>query len=575
MAVAQRELQHIAGTGSYTRTYTYGGTDNRLQSTTVDIAAPTVYIYNYDARGNMTSMPHLSIMNWNASNELSSIESGDATHYQYSGGQRMRKYTDKGAIKDERIYFGNFEIYRKFTGTPLAIDIERSTVHISDDTGRIAMLEVLNEDYGDDGSEAILSRYIYSNHLQSASLELDENADIISYEEYHPYGTTAYQALSGTINAIAKRYRYTGKERDEESGLYYHGARYYVPWLCRWCASDPLENEFSGRSPYCYGDNHPINFNDPDGKQEQTQVNQQWHPPLKEKENVSKEWDASIESVFGSEYIPYQESLTEIVITGKAAPKAKPAITNEKANEIVQTSPSLININELLHPTSGSQSLPFKLPHLPAMETATQPNIKTKKNRNKNRKDDTETNIINMMSDPETVEALKYASAKTGVALADLMTMAIIESHGDKNIGTNKHGYVGLMQLGKPAIDDITPNHPEITMNSITNDVKMNALAGALYWKRNENSLRKYNIPSNLFNQYMAHQQGARGFSRLLKQLRIDPNAPLTEKQKPNMPGDYFKKHAGEKVTQQMFYNAWVEKLGRFENKVKAYLLNH
>jgi len=97
-----------------------------------------------------------------------------------------------------------------------------------------------------------LTRYIYSNHLQSASLELDEFAEIISYEEYHPYGTTAYQAKSSTINAVAKRYRYTGKERDEESGLYYHGARYYVPWLCRSCASDPLESKYAGWSPYHY-----------------------------------------------------------------------------------------------------------------------------------------------------------------------------------------------------------------------------------------------------------------------------------------------------------------------------------
>jgi len=63
-----------------------------------------------------------------------------------------------------------------------------------------------------------LTRYVYSNHLQSASLELDEYAEIISYEEYHPYGTTAFQARNASINAVAKRYRYTGKEQDDESG---------------------------------------------------------------------------------------------------------------------------------------------------------------------------------------------------------------------------------------------------------------------------------------------------------------------------------------------------------------------
>ena len=109
-------------------------------------------------------------------------------------------------------------------------------MHVSDDTDNIAMREkrTVGSAADDHDTDPLLTRYIYSNHLQSASLELDENAEVISYEEYHPYGTTAYQASNSAINAVAKRYRYTGKERDDESGLYYHGARYYIPWLCRW-----------------------------------------------------------------------------------------------------------------------------------------------------------------------------------------------------------------------------------------------------------------------------------------------------------------------------------------------------
>ena len=143
---------------------------------------------------------------------------------------------------------------------------KRETLHISDDAGRIAMREIDLPKYtGDTDLEDPLTRYIYSNHLQSASLELDEDGDIISYEEYHPYGTTAYQANNAGINATAKRYRYTGKERDEESGLYYHGARYYIPWLCRWTAVDPLEAKFAGMSPYNYAFNNPVMWNDLSG----------------------------------------------------------------------------------------------------------------------------------------------------------------------------------------------------------------------------------------------------------------------------------------------------------------------
>jgi len=257
-------LQHIAGTGSYTRTFNIGTANNRLTSTVV---GANTYNYTHDVRGNISVMPHLSTMGWNQQNELKNIARGTmSAWYQYSGGQRVRKYVNKAGIKEERIYLGNYEIYRKFDASSLKI-VERITLHVSDDTGRIAMLE--NRTFGtaanDNNTAPSLIRYIYSNHLQSSSLELDGGAAIISYEEYHPYGTTSYQAMNTSIQAVAKRYRYTGKERDEESGLYYHGARYYIPWLCRWTACDPLESKYAGMSPYNYSFNNPIVWNDLNG----------------------------------------------------------------------------------------------------------------------------------------------------------------------------------------------------------------------------------------------------------------------------------------------------------------------
>jgi RHS repeat-associated protein len=260
------ELKHCADNNSYTRTYNYTNANNRLNSTVTDITPATVYSYTYDNRGNMITMPHLSAMDWNATNELRHITRGtNDTWYQYSGGQRIRKYTDKVTIQEERIYLGSFEIYRKFEGSSLIV--KRTTVHISDDTGRIAMLEKrtagIRED--DHDTDETLVRYIYSNHLQSASLELNGDGEIISYEEYHPYGTTAYQAKNCDVKAVAKRYRYTGKERDDESGLYYHGARYYLAWLGRWCSCDPLESKYGGMSPYNYSFNNPVVWDDPTG----------------------------------------------------------------------------------------------------------------------------------------------------------------------------------------------------------------------------------------------------------------------------------------------------------------------
>ncbi len=61
-----------------------------------------------------------------------------------------------------------------------------------------------------------------------------------------------------------KRYRYTGKEKDEWTGLSYHGARYYAPWLGRWCAADPI-GLGDGVNRYAYVRNRPIGSHDPSG----------------------------------------------------------------------------------------------------------------------------------------------------------------------------------------------------------------------------------------------------------------------------------------------------------------------
>ena len=112
-----------------------------------------------------------------------------------------------------------------------------------------------------------LWRYQYSNHLGSACLELRDDTAIISYEEFHPYGTSAYRAVNANLEASAKRYRYTGMERDEESGLSYHGARYLATWLGRWISRDPDVNK-GLTAPYMYCSDNPVRSLDPNGKWE-------------------------------------------------------------------------------------------------------------------------------------------------------------------------------------------------------------------------------------------------------------------------------------------------------------------
>ena len=181
---------------------------------------------------------------------------GTIAHYAYdASGQRVRRVVDKGSVVEERIYLGSYEVWRKrSTGTQPQL---RQTPHVMDGQRRIAMVETLTvDDSSPPEAPSTRIRYQLDDHLGTASLETDDDGAVISYEEYHPYGSTAWYANDGSLDGSPKRYRYTGMERDDETGLQYHSARYYAPWLGRWASADPAglrdglnRHAFCGRSP--------------------------------------------------------------------------------------------------------------------------------------------------------------------------------------------------------------------------------------------------------------------------------------------------------------------------------------
>ncbi|MGB7208380.1 MAG: SpvB/TcaC N-terminal domain-containing protein [Pyrinomonadaceae bacterium] len=290
------EMNHSAGIGSWTRDYVYDSGNNRLNTT--EVGGQTYTYPHHPQHGFMTAMPHLQVMNWNFKDELQAvaqqkrIDGGtpETTYYVYdSGGQRVRKVTEKSADagvtptrKSERLYIGGVEVYREQSGVNSGL--ERTSLHVMDDTRRIAMIETRNAI--NDGTPVRLIRYQFGNHLGSATLEIDQLAQVISYEEYHPYGTTSYQATSNQ-SQTPKRYRYTGKERDDESGFYYHGARYYAPWLGRWMSCDPA-GLVDGLNIYIYVRNNSIRNSDELGLQGDDKVDPNEHTQNKQEKNRNK-----------------------------------------------------------------------------------------------------------------------------------------------------------------------------------------------------------------------------------------------------------------------------------------------
>jgi RHS repeat-associated protein len=278
------EMKHTCTDSSqnWTRDFTIDSASNRLLSADVLYSPVITEDYTYDNRGNLVDgMSHLGnpllsppeyAMTYNELNRLEKvIVNADITcYYQYdSNGQRVRKVKvddNPSGYTHVRKYVGQWELYSQLdmgSSPPGDLVLARESLHVMDDQARVALIDTETTAT----TPIPVLRYQFSNHLGTASLELDEDAEVISYEEYYPFGSTSFQCGPNSDLVSLKRYRYTGKERDEETGLYYHGARYYAPWLARWCAVDPLESKFSPQSSYHYGNNNPIIWCDPTGKE--------------------------------------------------------------------------------------------------------------------------------------------------------------------------------------------------------------------------------------------------------------------------------------------------------------------
>jgi len=253
------QMQHAANGGSFTRDFTLVSGNNRLATVTI---GATPYNYEYDLNDNLLRETTSRHFEWDHADRMKiyRTQTGNAepsvhAHYLYdAAGQRVKKFARKqGGDYDVTVYIdGLFEFHRRVQG---GVKQENNTLHVMDNQSRIALVRVGNP-FDEDKTPTI--KFHLGDHLGSSNVVIDMSGALANREEFTPYGETSFGSFA------RKRYRFTGKERDEESGLYYHGARYYAPWLARWVSCDP-KGMVEGINLHSYVNCNPIRLHDPTG----------------------------------------------------------------------------------------------------------------------------------------------------------------------------------------------------------------------------------------------------------------------------------------------------------------------
>ena len=112
---------------------------------------------------------------------------------------------------------------------------------------------------GEAGTNERMQFYYHPDHLGSSSYITNLDGEVAQHIEYVPFGEVFIEERNNTWNTP---YLFNAKELDEETGMYYYGARYYEPRLSLWMSTDPAQEKYSNISTYCYVSNNPIKYID-------------------------------------------------------------------------------------------------------------------------------------------------------------------------------------------------------------------------------------------------------------------------------------------------------------------------
>ena len=239
--------------------------------------------YTYDANGNPTLVTNDSTnttreMYWDEDNRLMVLsDNGKTSRYTYNAaGERiMKSYgTMEGAYGDPEntgvgynavlTELGNHDVPQDWIQTP-----RPNTTPNTNPGPPVSWNDPSNPDdpqagYGYIPNDTTKEEtfFYHSDHLGSTSYITDDHANITQYDAYLPYGELLVDEHSSSEELP---YKFNGKQFDDETGLYYYGARYMNPMASIWYGVDPLAEKYVATGGYVYTLDNPVRLIDPNG----------------------------------------------------------------------------------------------------------------------------------------------------------------------------------------------------------------------------------------------------------------------------------------------------------------------
>lgn len=219
----------------------------------------------YDAAGNQigNNLTDPPIAIWDGDNRVTQVRNtaqGVASYFYDSEGRRVRKTTSSGT----RTYF------RDPGGDVLLEWLGENDADRMPDVARVFAGGKLRFTWNAADPAPGGTHVVFPDYLGSPVLKIDWDTDAVLADAYYPFG----QQLNAPADAYHS-HRFTGQERDAETGLVYFGARYYQDAAARFVSVDPALESGKLQTPqtwnrYLYARNNPLKFIDPNGRQEES-----------------------------------------------------------------------------------------------------------------------------------------------------------------------------------------------------------------------------------------------------------------------------------------------------------------